>query len=373
MHRALEIFWAFLRLGLIAFGGPIAHLVFFRRWFVEQRRWLSDTAYTQIVALAQVIPGPASSQAGFAIGLHRGGLVGGIAAWIGFTLPAAVIMIGFGTVYTQGFISGLKLAAIAVVAHALYGMAKSICVDWQRGAIAMVCAIGASVIPGIFGQISMLLLGAIAALMLLKPTATPHQAINIPVSRTLAVSAFLLFIIGFLLTLGLPGIHGGLWSVLFQSGALVFGGGHVVLPLLESGLVPTGLIDTEAFLAGYGAAQAIPGPLFTFAGYLGAQIHPELAILAGGLALICIFAPGLLLVLALLPVWQRLTDFPRAQQALTGINIAVVGLLAAVLINPLLLQGINDWKDAAVALLAFAALLSGRVPVYLVVIICAAI
>jgi len=197
MHRALEIFWAFLRLGLIAFGGPIAHLVFFRRWFVEQRRWLSDTAYAQIIALAQVIPGPASSQAGFAIGLHRGGIVGGIAAWIGFTLPAAVIMIGFGAVYTQGFLSGLKLAAIAVVAHALYGMAKSICVDWQRCAIAVVCAIGASLIPGILGQISMLALGAIAALMLLKPTTTPHEAINIPVSRTLAFSAFLLFIVGF--------------------------------------------------------------------------------------------------------------------------------------------------------------------------------
>ncbi|MBS3786341.1 MAG: chromate efflux transporter [Gammaproteobacteria bacterium] len=373
MHRALEIFWAFLRLGLIAFGGPIAHLVFFRRWFVEERRWLSDTAYTQIVALAQVIPGPASSQAGFAIGLHRGGLTGGIAAWIGFTLPAAVIMIGLGTVYTQGLVSGLKLAAIAVVAHALYGMARSICLDWQRGAIAVVCAIGASFIPGILGQISMLALGAVAALILLKPAAIPQEAIKIPISRNVSLTALAIFLIGFLLALGPLANDGSLWSVLFQSGALVFGGGHVVLPLLESGLITTGLIDTERFLAGYGAAQAIPGPLFTFAGYLGAQIHPEIAALSGLLALICIFAPGLLLVVALLPFWQRLTDYPRAQQALTGINVAVVGLLAAVLINPLLYQGIGDWKDATVTLLALIALLSGRVPVYLVVIVCAAI
>lgn len=315
MQRALEIFWAFFRLGFVAFGGPVAHLAFYRRWFVEDRHWLDESAYAQIVALSQVIPGPASSQAGFAIGLHRGGLPGGIAAWVGFTLPSAIIMIGFGSFYSEGLVSGLKLAAIAVVAHALYGMARSVCVDWQRGVIAAVCAIGASLIPGTVGQVSMLALGALAALVLLAPSQLHATEIKPSISHRMALAAIALFGLGLLITFVPSGDNGNLWAVLYQSGALVFGGGHVVLPLLESGLVTTGMIGTDQFLAGYGAAQAIPGPIFTFAGYLGAQIHPEFALLSGILAVVCIFAPGLLLVVALLPIWQTLTRYPRAHQA----------------------------------------------------------
>ena len=377
MAAIAEIFWTFFRLGLIAFGGPVAHLGYYRRWFVEQRQWMSDGAYAQLVALGQMLPGPSSSQTGFAIGIHRAGLAGGLAAWVGFTLPSAVLMIGLGIglhrvedLADSGWLNGLKLAAIAVVAQALYGMARQLCPDLTRALIAVGAALGASVIPGISGQLGVMMVGGLAAMLLLSPPASGPGDLRVPMRRRTALMALGLFVLG-LGVIALPGSSESLWGVLYRSGALVFGGGHVVLPLLETGLVTPGLIDNDRFLAGYGAAQAVPGPIFTFGGYLGAQIAPGQAVAAGLLGVALIFAPGLLLMTALLPFWHSLSKWRRIQQALLGINAAVVGLLAAVLWHPLLTRGITEPVDAFIALAALAALMAARAPSYLVVAACA--
>ena len=377
MAAIAEIFWTFFRLGLIAFGGPLAHLGYYRRWFVEQRQWMSDGAYAQLVALGQMLPGPSSSQTGFAIGIHRAGLAGGLAAWVGFTLPSAVLMIGLGIglqrvedLAESGWLNGLKLAAIAVVAQALYGMARQLCPDPTRAIIAAAAALGASLIPGISGQLGVIMVGGLAAMLLLSPPASGPGDLRVPMRRRTALMALGLFVLG-LGVIALPGSSESLWGVLYRSGALVFGGGHVVLPLLETGLVTPGLIDNDRFLAGYGAAQAVPGPIFTFGGYLGAQIAPGQAVAAGLLGVALIFAPGLLLMTALLPFWHSLSEWRRIQQALLGINAAVVGLLAAVLWHPLLTRGITEPVDAFIALAALAALMAARAPSYLVVAACA--
>lgn len=378
MSRSAEIFWAFFRLGLIAFGGPVAHLGYYRRWFVEDRQWLTDDAYAQLMALSHMLPGPSSSQTGFAIGLHRGGLVGGLAAWLGFTLPSALIMIGFGMgisavegLGSAGWLQGLKLAAIAVVAHALYGMARQLCPDRPRMLIAVGATIGASLLPGVAGQIGVIAAGGLLALALLPPPMAQPGFSSLGVSPRLGLTAIGLFGVTLILT-GLPGLPiDPLWPTLYRSGALVFGGGHVVLPLLESGLVAPGLIDGDRFLAGYGLAQAVPGPIFTFGAYLGTQAAPQAPLVAGLLAALVIFAPGLLLMAGLLPFWDRLSRYAHARQALLGINAAVVGLLAAVLWDPLLMGGIRHIADAAIVLAALAALAFARVPVYLVVAGCA--
>ena len=377
MAAIAEIFWTFFRLGLIAFGGPVAHLGYYRRWFVEQRQWMSDGAYAQLVALGQMLPGPSSSQTGFAIGIHRAGLAGGLAAWVGFTLPSAVLMIGLGIglhrvedLADSGWLNGLKLAAIAVVAQALYGMARQLCPDLTRALIAVGAALGASVIPGISGQLGVMMVGGLAAMLLLSPPASGPGDLRVPMRRRTGLVALGLFMLG-LGVIALPGSSESLWGVLYRSGALVFGGGHVVLPLLETGLVTPGLIDNDRFLAGYGAAQAVPGPIFTFGGYLGAQIAPGQAVAAGLLGVALIFAPGLLLMTALLPFWHSLSEWRRIQQALLGINAAVVGLLAAVLWHPLLTRGITEPVDAFIALAALAALMAARAPSYLVVAACA--
>ncbi|MEX0430240.1 chromate efflux transporter [Spiribacter insolitus] len=377
MPRIGEIFWTFLRLGLIAFGGPVAHLGYFRRWFVEERQWLGDEAYAQTLALCQMLPGPSSSQTGFAIGIHRGGLIGGIAAWTAFTLPSALIMIAIGMGITTlgefagaGWLQGLKLAAVAVVANALYGMARQLCPDLPRIGIAVVATLGASLLPNVGGQVAMIILGGLAALAFLDtPTTSTGGRLNVDISRRQGLVALGIFIAG-LVILTLPGVS-ALWGVLYRSGALVFGGGHVVLPLLETGLVTPGLIDGDRFLAGYGAAQAIPGPIFTFGGYLGAQIMPNQALWAGLLAIVVIFLPGLLLVAGLLPFWSALSRFPPIRQALLGINAAVVGLIAAVLWDPILIQGIGGPMDALIALLALAGLALLRLPAWAVVAACA--
>ena len=377
MRPVGEIFWTFLRLGLIAFGGPVAHMGYYRRWFVEERGWISDTAYAQLVALSQMLPGPSSSQTGFAIGIYQGGLRGGLAAWLGFTLPSALIMIALGVGVSQlgglagaGWLQGLKLAAIAVVAHALYGMARQLCPDRERLGIAAAAALGASIIPGVAGQIAMIFAGGFCALAVLPAPRTPGRELQVPLSRLQGIASLALFAIG-LVALGIPWSGDALWGVLYRSGALVFGGGHVVLPLLETGLVTPGLIDGDRFLAGYGAAQAVPGPIFTFAGYLGAQMAPSQAWLAGLLAVLVIFAPGLLLVVALLPFWQALSGYRRVRQALLGINAAVVGLLAAVLWDPLLRAGLHSLGDGLIVAAALVSLATGRIPVYLVVAGCA--
>ena len=378
MPRVGEIFWTFLRLGLIAFGGPVAHLGYFRRWFVQDRGWLSDEAYAQTLALCHLLPGPSSSQTGFAIGIHRGGMAGGIAAWLGFTLPSALIMIGIGIGLTRldgfadaGWLQGLKLAAVAVVANALYGMARQLCPDPPRIGIALAAALGASLMPNAGGQVAMIVMGALVALGLLDRPASAPGTLNVTMTRSQGLLALGLFIAGLLiLTLPFSGLP-ALWGVLYRSGALVFGGGHVVLPLLETGLVAPGLIDGDRFLAGYGAAQAIPGPIFSFSGYLGAQIMPGQAFAAGLLAILMIFAPGLLLVAGLLPFWHEISRYQRVRQALLGINAAVVGLVGAVLWDPILFTGIGDAGDAIIALLALSALVVVRIPAWAVVTGCA--
>lgn len=379
MRQHIEIFWIFLRLGLLAFGGPVAHLGFFRREFIEDRRWLTDASYAELVAIAQMLPGPASSQTGFAIGVHRGGVIGGLAAWLGFTLPSAVIMIslGLGVLWlgdfsTSGWLQGLKLAAAAIVAHALYGMARQLCPDTQRAVIAIGAALGATMLSGLMGQIGMILLGALAALLLLpQPEVGAKGSLSVPISRKTGLLALALFVLGLLLlSLSLPAIS-PLWGVLYRSGALVFGGGHVVLPLLESGLVAPGLLDSDRFLAGYGAAQAIPGPIFSFAGYLGTQVGAGSAIINGMIATAVIFAPGMLLVVAVLPFWERLSRYRLVRNALMGINAAVVGLLAAVLWDPILTAGVTGPIDALIVLAAVAALALWRTPPYWVVAGCA--
>jgi len=378
MPRIGEIFWTFLRLGLIAFGGPVAHLGYFRRWFVEERQWLSDEAYAQTLALCQMLPGPSSSQTGFAIGIHRGGLIGGITAWVAFTLPSALIMIAIGMGVTTldgfagaGWLQGLKLAAVAVVANALYGMACQLCPDPPRIAIAVAATLGASLLPGVGGQVAMIALGGLAALLFLGAPTTTAGTLNVDISRRQGLVALGIFVAALLaLSLPLTGMP-ALWGVLYRSGALVFGGGHVVLPLLETGLVAPGLIDGDRFLAGYGAAQAIPGPIFAFGGYLGAQIMPDQALWAGLLAILMIFLPGMLLVAGLLPFWNALGRFQRVRQALLGVNAAVVGLIAAVLWDPILVKGVGDPVDGLIALLALGALALLRLPAWAVVAACA--
>lgn len=379
MRQHIEIFWIFLRLGLLAFGGPVAHLGFFRREFIEDRRWLTDASYAELVAIAQMLPGPASSQTGFAIGIHRGGVIGGLAAWLGFTLPSAIIMItlGLGVLWlgdfsTSGWLQGLKLAAAAIVAHALYGMARQLCPDTKRAVIAIAAALGATMLSGLMGQIGMILLGALAALLLLpQPEVGAKGSLSVPISQKTGLLALALFVLGLLLlSLSLLAIS-PLWGVLYRSGALVFGGGHVVLPLLESGLVAPGLLDSDRFLAGYGAAQAIPGPIFSFAGYLGTQVGAGSAIINGMIATAVIFAPGMLLVVAVLPFWERLSRYRLVRKALMGINAAVVGLLAAVLWDPILTAGVTGPIDALIVSVAVAALALWRTPPYWVVAGCA--
>ncbi|TQF01102.1 MAG: chromate efflux transporter [Spiribacter salinus] len=380
MQRSAEIFWVFLRLGCIAFGGPVAHLGYYRRWFVDERQWLTDAAYAQLMALSHMLPGPSSSQTGFAIGLHRGGLAGGLAAWVGFTLPSAVIMIAFGVgtmafaeLGNAGWLQGLKLAAIAVVANALYGMARQLCPDRPRALIALGAAMGVSFMPGIAGQVSVIVAGGLVALLIMPPPSVNDVDGPAPLSPRIGIAALALFGIGVVLV-GLPVLDiAPAWTALYRSGALVFGGGHVVLPLLESGLVNPGIIEGDRFLAGYGLAQAVPGPVFTFGGYLGTQALPDMPIWAGLLGVVTLFAPGLLLMAGLLPFWGHVSRYARAQQALLGINAAVVGLLAAVLWDPLLTGGIRQLSDAGIAGAALAALSLGRVPAYLVVAACAAL
>jgi chromate transporter len=377
MVEAVRIFWVFLRLGCVAFGGPVAHLAFFRRWLVEERHWLSDEAYTQTLALCQMLPGPSSSQTGFAIGIHRGGLVGGIAAWLGFTLPGAMLMIALGTGLTSleawqggGWIDGLKLGAVAVVANALIGMAHQLCPDTRRAGIAAFSTVGALLLPGVIGQLAMILAGGVLAGFLLAPPATPSASLNVPISRRQGAGLLLLFGLGLAL-FSLTAVGHSLWTVLYRSGSLVFGGGHVVLPLLESGLVAPGLIDSERFLAGYGAAQAIPGPVFSFSGFVGAQIMPQTPVMAGLLAVVLLFAPGLLLVAGLLPFWQMMAQYRPMRQALLGVNAAVVGLIAAVLYDPILTRALHGPDDAIIAGVALVILAKTRVPVYWIIAGCA--
>lgn len=380
---AAEVFRVFLGLGLTSFGGPVAHLGYFREAFVVRHKWISDRAFADLVALCQFLPGPASSQVGMAIGLMRAGYLGLLAAWSAFTLPSAIILVAFAygagtleTVAGTGWIQGLKAAAVAVVAHAVLGMARSLTPDKQRATIAAAGMIGAMLIPFAAGQVLVIVLGGLIGLAWLRPAVGPaeeDEALAVAVRRRTALLFLALFlallVILPILAAAMPNATLRLIDGFYRAGSLVFGGGHVVLPLLQAEVVGTGMVDREAFLAGYGAAQAVPGPLFTFAAYLGAVMQtPPSGIVGASIALIAIFVPSALLILGALPFWDRLRSAPLAQRALAGVNASVVGLLAAALYDPVFTEGVTSPLAMAIAAACFVALAAWRVPAWAVVI-----
>ncbi|XSG81646.1 MAG: chromate efflux transporter [Methyloligella sp. ZOD6] len=380
-----EVFGAFLKLGLTSFGGPIAHLGYFRDELVTRRRWLDDQAYADLVALCQFLPGPASSEVGFALGLKRAGLLGAIAAWTAFTLPSAIVLVlfAFGASLFEGptgqsVLHGLKLVAVAVVAQAVWGMAQKLCPDRIRASIAVAGALIAIFFAGSIGQIAAIVLGALLGLWLCRDIATPDSLhTRFPIGRRAGAVALILF---FLLLIGLPLANAvfdlqalSYFDAFYRSGALVFGGGHVVLPLLQEAVVQPGWVSGDAFLAGYGAAQAVPGPLFTFAAYLGAVMGPAPnGVLGAALCLIAIFLPGMLLLLGTLPFWDVLRTRPKMQSAMAGTNAAVVGILGAALYSPVWTSAVLSPYDFALALLAFVLLTVWKSPPWIIVILMAA-
>ena len=391
--RTAEVAGSFLRLGLTSFGGPVAHLGYFRETFVGRRSWLDDREYADLVALCQMLPGPASSQVGMGLGLRRAGLPGLAAAWVTFTLPSAILLTlfalglsAFGELGDAGWLLGLKAAAVAVVAGAVQSMAKSLTPDARRASIAaaaliLMLIIPNSIVPTALVQIVAIVLGGVLGLVWLK---RPHRGAKnreTPAetrvasrgARRLGISALIAFVA---LLVGLPALTAAtgdatlrLIDIFYRAGALVFGGGHVVLPLLEAELVPTGLVDHDTFLAGYGAAQAVPGPLFTFAAFLGASMTTgPSGILGAGIALLAIFLPAGLLVIGILPFWERLRAWEPATAALTGVNAAVVGLLGAALYDPVFIEGITSPATLALAVAAFIAGTMWKVPAWATVI-----
>ena len=380
---AWEVLTTFARLGVSSFGGPVAHLGYFRAEIVLRRGWIDERTYADLVGLCQFLPGPASSQTGFALGLIRAGYLGGLAAWAGFTLPSAVALTAFA--YGAGglarssagasLLHGLKLVAVAIVAQAVWGMARSLCPDRERASIAALAAVLAMFAPSSIGQIAAIVMGGAAGLQLcrLPPGAradTVPPAFGVPVTRGAGVAFLTLFAALLLLVPLLRGLGTGvaLFDAFYRSGALVFGGGHVVLPLLRDAVVTPGWVPDGAFLAGYGAAQAVPGPLFTFAAYLGAMVQGPRGGVGGAiLALVAIFLPGILLLMGVLPFWESLRARPRTLAAMRGVNAAVVGLLGAALYNPVWTTAVLTQADFAVALLGFVLLVVWRAPPLLVV------
>lgn len=378
--RALEVFRVFLLLGLTSFGGPVAHLGYFREAFVVRRQWLTEAAYADLVALCQFLPGPASSQVGMAIGLRRAGYLGMAAAWVGFTLPSALLMLGFalgaraiGVTGDEGWLLGLKAAAVAVVAHAVIGMARTLAVGPRRATIAVAALAVVLLLPSAASQVAAIVLGALAGLLWLPAAPTTDEEDEaVPVRRRTALAALTIWV-GLLISLPVLAalVHDptlGIVDSFYRVGSLVLGGGHVVLPLLEAETVGNGLIGHGDFLAGYGAAQAVPGPLFTFSAYLGALVPGQSAPLGALVALLAIFLPSALLVVAGLPFWQRLRRSARARRALAGAGAAVVGLLAAALYDPVFTQGITGAGTMVVAAIAFVALTVWKAPAWAVVI-----
>ena len=388
-----EVFRVFLKLGVTSFGGPIAHLGYFRDELVVRRNWIDEAGYGDLVALCQFLPGPASSQVGFSLGVLRGnGLLGGLAAWLAFTLPSALVLLGFAlgaAAFTgpaaTGVLHGLKLVAVAVVAQAIWGMTRTLTPDRARAGIALAAVAVVVLSGGAVGQIAGIALGAAAGLWFCRGAPPPQAGhLTFPVSRRNGVAALILF--GVLLLAppavarmgfaGLPAMgHQALlmFEAFFRSGAFVFGGGHVVLPLLQAQVVAPGWVANEAFLAGYGVAQAVPGPLFTFAAYLGAVMQPAPNSIAGSaIALVAIFLPGLLLVYGMLPFWDTLRTRPAAQAAMRGANAAVVGILATALYSPVWTSAVLTARDFALALAGFLLLTVWKSPPWIVVLLLAA-
>ena len=380
----LEVFLVALRLGLTSFGGPIAHLGYFRDEYVVRRRWLDEKTYADLVALCQFLPGPASSQVGIAIGLLRAGYLGAMVAWIGFTLPSALTLVLFaygvdalGGALGSGRLHGLKVVAVAVVAQAVLGMMRSLAPDRERATLAVAAAAIVLALPTAWGQIGAIVLGGVVGILFLKNNApVNHVALPLAVSRWTGASLLVLF---FVLLVGLPLLAAAvpsqslnLFDAFYRAGSLVFGGGHVVLPLLQASVVPSGWVSNDAFLAGYGAAQAVPGPLFTFAAYLGAVMGPQPNGWIGAtLCLVAVFLPSFLLVVGTLPFWDFLRRLPAAQSILRGVNAAVVGLLLAALYNPVWTTGIGSGADFALAAGGFLLLFMWQTPPWLVVVLSA--
>jgi chromate transporter len=378
---ALEVLGAFVRLGCTSFGGPVAHLGYFQAEFVGRRRWLDAAAYADIVALCQFLPGPASSQVGLSLGLLRAGIPGALCAWLGFTLPSALAMILFGygvgvlgDLRNAAWLHGLKIVAVAVVAQAVWAMARSLAPDRPRATMAVAAAVLSLAIPSTPGQVAAIGLGALIGWRVLaSDAAAPSGALPLRHKRGRSLAALALF---FVLLLGLPvvvaasGNHAlALFDRFYRAGSLVFGGGHVVLPLLQAAVVPPGWVGNDAFLAGYGAAQAVPGPLFTFAAYLGTVMAPSPQGWQGGLlCLVAIFLPSFLLIVGVLPFWGELRRQRAVQAALRGVNAAVVGVLLAALYNPVWTSAIFAARDFSLCLVAFLLLSCWRVPPWLVVI-----
>ncbi|WP_029089024.1 chromate efflux transporter [Brevibacterium album] len=383
--RASEVFGAFLRLGLTSFGGPVAHLGYFREELVVRRRWVSEAQYAELVALCQFLPGPASSQVGFALGLIRGGGLGALAAWTAFTLPSALLLVLFalgavslGGPLGEGLVMGLKAVAVAVVAHAVWGMARTLTTGPATLAIGLAAAVLVLLAPSGLGQLAAVAGGLVAGLLLCRDARTadaePLAARLTPRTGLAALGAFGALLLALPL---LARITQDAWAetadAFFRAGALVFGGGHVVLPLLRAEPAITEAVTGEQFLAGYGAAQAVPGPLFTFAAYLGFDMGEGAAAwLMALLALVAVFLPGLLLLLAALPFWDRLRTSTGVRAALTGANAAVVGLLAAALWDPVLVSGVTGPVSGLLALVCLLLLFAWRRPAWLVVLVGAA-
>ena len=376
-----SVFLIFLRLGLTSFGGPIAHLGYFRDEFVIRRRWLSERSYADLVALCQFLPGPASSQVGMALGLARAGYAGVLAAWAGFTLPSASALMLFalglashGSDTPAGLLHGLKVVAVAVVAQAVWGMARNLCTDVARVTIMAGTACVVLLVPSAWVQVGVIAAAGIAGMLLFKPQqAEPHDPLPITVGHRTGLVWITMFLA---LLFGLPALVSAFPSqalamadAFYRAGSLVFGGGHVVLPLLQAEVVPSGWVSNESFLAGYGAAQAVPGPLFTFAAFLGASMSKPPTGWAGGLlCLLAIFLPSFLLVVGALPYWERLRQSAQTQAALAGVNASVVGLLLAALYHPVWTSAIHRPQDFGLALLALVALMFWKWPPWLVVI-----
>jgi len=379
-----EVLRASTRLGLTSFGGPIAHLGYFHEEYVQRRKWIDEQSYADLVALCQFLPGPASSQVSIAIGIARARLLGGLAAWIGFTLPSALALVAFAfgigafaSTADAGWLHGLKIVAVAVVAQAVWGMARSLCPDRERATIAIVASIVTLTWPNAVGQLSSIAVAGLVGLFAFRDTsATSLSHMCFPIGKELGVAAWIAF---FILLVGLPLVRQSVSShalevfdSFFRVGSLVFGGGHVVLPLLQTEVVGPGWVTNEQFVAGYGAAQAVPGPLFTFSAYLGAVMATEPSGWTGAaLALVAIFLPSFLLLTGALPFWDLLRSMPAFQSALKGINAAVVGLLLTALYNPVWTSAIHSPADFGLGLIAFGLLMFWKCPPWLVVMLTA--
>jgi chromate transporter len=383
-QTAATVFLTFLRLGLTSFGGPVAHIGYFHDEFVVRRKWLDERAYADLVALCQFLPGPASSQVGIGVGLSRAGLPGAVAAWIGFTMPSAIALIlfgygvtAFGDAVGSGALHGLKVVAVAVVAQAVWSMARNLCPDAKRMTLAALATIGVLAVPSPFAQVGAIVIGGLIGWAFLRADApTDHVDLGVRVNRSVAIAALALFfaaLIGLpLLVSAYPSQTMALVDSFYRSGSLVFGGGHVVLPLLQSEVVGPGWVSKDAFLAGYGAAQAVPGPLFTFAAYLGTVMTGAPNGIVGGLiCLLAIFASSFLLVIGAMPFWDALRRVGAVRNALLGVNAVVVGLLLAALYDPVWTSAILSATDFGLALAAFTLLAFWKTPPWLVVILTA--